>query len=267
MNEEEEKALEMSGTSPDALTVAPEPTAEQIEEAGLAPAPETDEARETEADQEAQEAPEAPIPAQEAEEAPGVVSGQATQTFTQSQVDEIAGKTRKEAEARALRKVYARYGVDGEEALDGLFGDAQRYGTLKDRYDAEAAAWKKEAAEREETLKGLSEQVALLRSGIDESRFEDATLIMRGKGLEITPETIAAELATHPEWKPAKEAETDAHPRFAKRPDAPSWREQAPAGETQREVRLSVLGNDSTQGSQAPEMSERDIAMKKIFKL
>jgi len=38
-------------------------------------------------------------------------------------------------------------------------------------------------------------------SNIAPERYEDAKLILSGKGLEITPENIKIELETHPEWK------------------------------------------------------------------
>ena len=44
---------------------------------------------------------------------------------------------------------------------------------------------------------------ALLKSGISQSRWDDARAILTAKGLEITQENITSELATHPEWSGA----------------------------------------------------------------
>ncbi len=174
----------------------------------------------------------------------GVYSGTATKMFTQSQVDEIAGKTRKEAETRALKKVYGRYGVSNEEELDDLFGNAQRYDTLKEQYDEESAA----RAEKDKKFQEMSEQLALLRSGIDEDAFEDATLILKGKGMDVTLENIQKELETHPFWKKEKGHDV----RFQKKQNGAT--------------KLSVLGND---GADTPTsgLTEQDIALKQLFKV
>ena len=47
----------------------------------------------------------------------------------------------------------------------------------------------------------MKEENALLKSEVVPEKWEDAKLIIKGKGLDLTPETIASELATHPEWR------------------------------------------------------------------
>lgn len=206
-------------------------------------------------------------PEPEMQEEDGVFSGQATQTFTQSQVDEIAGKTRKETREKTLRSVYARYGVNSEEELDDLFGNAQRYDTLKEQYDTDKSSWKQADEERNATLSNLSEQVALLQSGIDKNRYDDAKFILKGKGLEVTLENIEAELATHPEWKsePVLAPDGNPNPHFVKKQAPVGTMPQAPAHE-QNPTKISVLGNNGMD-TPTPELSERDIALKKIFKV
>lgn len=235
------------------LSSTPLPTQEEETAAGL----NGDEAEGTDTEQQ-----------QTLEEENGVVSGTATQMFTQSQVDEIAGKTRKEAESRTLKKVYSRYGVNSEEELDDLFGNAQRYDTLREEYDTDSKNYKKELDDKSKAFQELSEQVALLRSGIDENRFEDATFILRGKGLEVNLENIQNELATHLEWKKSNavededEDEYEEETRFQKKPNSKSFT----VDESKPTTRLSVLGNSGAD-TPVPELSERDIALKKIFKV
>lgn len=241
------------------LSSTPLPTQEEETAAGL----NGDEAEGAETNEKEQQQD------QTLEEEKGVVSGTATQMFTQSQVDEIAGKTRKEAESRTLKKVYSRYGVNSEEELDDLFGNAQRYDTLREEYDTDSKNYKKELDDKSKAFQELSEQVALLRSGIDENRFEDATFILRGKGLEVNLENIQNELATHPEWKKSNAVEEEGNEdgyeeetRFQKKPNSKSFT----VDESKPTTRLSVLGNSGAD-TPVPELSERDIALKKIFKV
>lgn len=237
--EKEEGKEAVTSPAGSVMNDTPIPTQEEKEEAGLEVVV-----------QEQQQEEE--IPEQEVQEENGVVSGSATKMFTQSQVDEIAGKTRKEAEMRVKKKVFGRYGVSSEEELDDLFSNAQKYDTLKEQYDEEAKAWKEGQEDREKKYRELSEEVALLRSGIDEDRFEDAVLILRGKGLDVTLENIEKELATHQEWKKQSEAIPE-NAKFQKK-------------QPQNNTRLAVLGNNSAD-TPVPELSERDIALKKLFKV
>ena len=192
-----------------------------------------------------------------------VPEAQATKTFTQSQVDEIAGKVRKETREKLMRDLYSRYGVNTADELDDLIGDAQRFATSQDDFAAKEKAWNEQDALRNQELVAVKERVALLESGIDNSRFEDARLILKGKGLEVTAENIAAELATHPEWK--KQDPTPVEQSglpFMKNPSA----QPAPsANEAPSQISIPTLGNNSADNPQ-PELSERERALK-MFKV
>ena len=168
--------------------------------------------------------------------------------FTQSQVDEIAGRARKEGRDKALRDMFERYGVNTDQELDNLFGDAQRFTTAKDTYDAERNAWLEADKARNQELTEVKERVALLESGIDNTRFEDAKFILRGKGLEVTAENIANELATHPEWK-KHEIQTQTFDLPVKKVS----------------TKIDVLGNPS-EHQDTPELSEHDKAMNLFFR-
>ena len=193
----------------------------------------------------------------------GIAEAQATKTFSQSQVDEIAGKVRKETREKVLKDTLSRYGVNTMEELDDLMADAQRFATSKDDFAEKEAAWKQADEARSQELLSVKERVALLESGIDRNRFEDARLILRGKGLEVTAENIAAELATHPEWKKQEPTPVEqAGLPFTKNPNP------APASnpnEAPTTIAVPTLGNNSADNPQ-PELSERERALR-MFKV
>lgn len=110
-------------------------------------------------------------------------------TFTQSQVNDLIGNTRKEARDRALRELLEKYGVNDDSELDGVFGKGQAYDLLNEDYTV-----------RGNELNAVRTENALLKSKIKTDRWEDAKAILGSKGLDITVENILAETATHPEW-------------------------------------------------------------------
>ena len=165
-------------------------------------------------------------------------------TFTQDDVDKLVGDTRVKTREKTFRYIYDRYGVKSEEELDSLVANAQRYDTQKDMYDADKKSWEAEKSENDKRLSEMSEQIALMQSGIDPERYEDAKLILKGKGLEVSLENINAEMETHPEWKKAEAP-------------APAPEEPKPT------MRIKALGNEQ---KPAPELSEEEQAQK-LFKL
>lgn len=134
--------------------------------------------------------------------------------LTQSQVNAIMAKTRQEARERTiselkeevkdevreelLRELYERYGVSGDEELNGIFGKGQAYDVLNDDYTNQGNELKSAMAEN-----------ALLKSGISRSRWDDARAILGAKGLDITEDNILSELGTHPEWNAEYRAEPE----------------------------------------------------------
>ena len=114
---------------------------------------------------------------------------EAPKMFDQNYVNELVGRTRVEARDKAMRALYDRYGVDTEDELNEIFGRGQSYNILNNDYNDLNTRYGDVMAEN-----------ALLKSKTDESRWDDIRLILRGKGLDITPENIAMELTTHPEW-------------------------------------------------------------------
>lgn len=204
-----------------------------------------------------------PIAPENVVEPEGVSEAPATKTFTQSQVDEIAGKVRKETREKTIRDIYSRYGVNTADELDNLMADAQRFATSQDEFTEKENAWKQADEARNQELLSVKERVALLESGIDRNRFEDARLILRGKGLEVTAENIEAELATHPEWRKQEPTPVEqAGLPFVKtgEPAAAPMSDAAPT-----KISIPTLGNNSADNPQ-PELSERERALK-MFKV
>lgn len=114
---------------------------------------------------------------------------EAPKMFDQNYVNELVGRTRIEARDKAMRSLYDRYGVDTEDELNEIFGRGQSYNILNNDYNDLNTRYSDIMAEN-----------ALLKSKTDESRWDDIRLILKGKGLDVTPENIAMELTTHPEW-------------------------------------------------------------------
>ena len=170
---------------------------------------------------------------------------------------------RKETREKVMRDLFSRYGVNTSDELDDLVGDAQRFATSQDDFAEKERVWNEQSAARDQELSSVKERVALLESGIDQNRFEDARLILRGKGLEVTAENIAAELATHPEWKKQEVAPTP-----VEEAGLPFRKTQAPApanNEPATQISIPTLGNNSADNPQ-PELSERERAMR-MFKV
>lgn len=178
--------------------------------------------------------------------------------FTQSQVNDLVGKTRMETREQTFRAVYGRYGVEDEAGMDELVGNAQRYETVRGEFDEARKGWEASDAAKANELTEVKEHVALLESGIDRARFDDARAIMKAKGLEITVENINNELATHPEWKGVKAEEPN--PNFRPNPNQePQDIKPTP------EATIKVLGNEGNPSTGG--MSEEEFALKNLFKL
>lgn len=252
--EEEEGTVELNN--------APQPTVEEQEHAAVENIVEEEQPSDTVVPEpdpgEGQGEEPSPNPIDETEpEVESVPEATATKSFSQSQVDEIAGKVRKETREKVLKDMLGRYGVNTVEELDDLMGDAQRFMTSQDEFTEKEKAWNEQSTARDQELIAVKERVALLESGIDQNRFEDARLILKGKGLEVTADNIAAELATHPEWKKATPTAVDVSSLPFKKVTETPTTIKVPTIET-----LGNNGNDTPQ----PELSEREKALK-MFKV
>lgn len=108
----------------------------------------------------------------------------------QSQVNELVGRARQEGREAALKELMSRYGVSTDSEMDDIFGKGQAYEDLNYDFENQGVNYKSALAEN-----------ALLKSHIDENRWEDVKLILGGKGLEVNAENITALLPSHPEWR------------------------------------------------------------------
>ncbi len=127
--------------------------------------------------------------------APNEPEPQPEKMLTQSQVNELVGRARQEGRESAMRELYGRYGVSNDEEMNDVFGRGQTYAALDDEYN-----------KQKESMVQLMTENALLKSNIDAARWDDVKYILKGKGYEVTPENIEAEIASHPEWRTASVA-------------------------------------------------------------
>ena len=169
--------------------------------------------------------------------------------LTQSQVNELVGRARQEGRESALKELYGRYGVSGDSELNDVFGRGQAYLTLDDDFKAEQSS-----------NKALLAENALLKTKVDESRWEDIKAILGSKNMDITPENIEAEIPTHPEWRQTVSVQQQQQQQ-AQQPQQDSLQAQQP----QQQAVLRKLGSESTakNGENGDdEESEQERAMK-----
>lgn len=172
--------------------------------------------------------------------------------LTQSQVNELVGRARQEGRESALKELYGRYGVSGDSELNDVFGRGQAYLTLDDDFKAEQSS-----------NKALLAENALLKTKVDESRWEDIKAILGSKNMDITPENIEAEIPTHPEWRQTVSVQQQQQ-QAAQQPQQDSLQPQQQPQQPQQAV-LRKLGSESTakNGENGDdEESEQERAMK-----
>lgn len=170
--------------------------------------------------------------------------------LTQSQVNELVGRARQEGRESALKELYGRYGVSGDSELNDVFGRGQAYLTLDDDFKAEQSS-----------NKALLAENALLKTKVDESRWEDIKAILGSKNMDITPENIEAEIPTHPEWRQTVSVQQQSQAQPQQDSPQPQQQPQQP----QQQAVLRKLGSESTAkngGNGDDEESEKEQAMK-----
>ena len=245
MNEEEKKRLSESSETSSEVTNEPEPQAETDN-----PQPEAAEPAVSE-DGNGDES----VPEPEAEQQQPQEEEQQQQPMekmlTQSQVNELVGRARQEGRESALKELYGRYGVSGDSELNDVFGRGQAYVTLDDDFKAEQSS-----------NKALLAENALLKTKVDESRWEDIKAILGSKNMDITPENIEAEIPTHPEWRQIAAAAQQPQAQSQPQPQQDSLQ---PQPQQQQQAVLRKLGSESTAkdgGNGDDEESEQERAMK-----
>lgn len=106
-------------------------------------------------------------------------------TFTQEQVNNFVRARLDKFE----KSLYNRYGVEDKNGLNELFGKAQSYSVMEERYNNQ----KVENAT-------LREENAFLKNKINPQKYDDIRAYFKGKGLEFNEEALINELQTHGEW-------------------------------------------------------------------
>ena len=234
MNEEEKKRLSESSETSSEVTNEPEPEPQAETDN---PQPEAAEPAVSE-DGNGDES----VPEPEAEQQQPM-----EKMLTQSQVNELVGRARQEGRESALRELYGRYGVSGDSELNDVFGRGQAYVTLDDDFKAEQSS-----------NKALLAENALLKTKVDESRWEDIKAILGSKNMDITPENIEAEIPTHPEWRQMAAAQPQQQQQAQPQQDSLQPQQQ-------QQAVLRKLGSESTAkdgGNGDDDESEQERAMK-----
>lgn len=201
--EDESEVAAIEGDGETAIPTEAEPevgaedSSEPEDEGELSPesspelSPTNESSNEVSADNSAEESPTASVDDSVGDSVDdSVVEPEPEKMLTQSQVNELVGRARQEGRESALRELYGRYGVSGDEELGDIFGRGQAYFDLDDEFKAQGDSYRAALAEN-----------ALLKSRADESRWEDIKLILGGKGLDVTMENIESLIPSHPEWR------------------------------------------------------------------
>lgn len=251
MNEEEKKRLNESSEASSEVTNEPEPEPQAEAADNTQPTMSEPAVSEDGNGDESVPEPEAETQPQEEEEQEQPQQQQPMEKMlTQSQVNELVGRARQEGRESALKELYGRYGVSGDSELNDVFGRGQAYVTLDDDFKAEQSS-----------NKALLAENALLKTKVDESRWEDIKAILGSKNMDITPENIEAEIPTHPEWRQQMAAQPQQQPQAQPQPQQDSLQPQP----QQQQAVLRKLGSESTAkdgGNGDDDESEQERAMK-----
>lgn len=107
-------------------------------------------------------------------------------TYTQEEVEQI----KKNAIAEGMRKASKQAETQTNEELDKLKASFNESQTKLD--------------ETQQELKAIKQINKMNELGIDKAYQEDVIALIKGKGLEVSEETIAEMCEKHPEWKTDK---------------------------------------------------------------
>jgi len=114
-------------------------------------------------------------------------------TFTEQELNEIV----RNRLIRQKSRLHQQLGVESDEAITELIDKVKKADELKSIVDS---------LQNENTL--YKEQLTFIENNIDIKRYDDVKAYFKGKELTLTPETLKAELITHPEWVAQKSVQT-----------------------------------------------------------
>ena len=115
-------------------------------------------------------------------------------TYTEEEVKALLAETKKNAIAEGMRKASKNQEASNNEELEKLNASLSEKDNL--------------LAERENKMNELNAELIAIKQvnkmndlGIDKKYQEDVIALIKGKGLEISEETISEVAENHPEWK------------------------------------------------------------------
>lgn len=114
-------------------------------------------------------------------------------TFTQEQLNAIV----KERLDRQTGKFLQRLGLESMDGIDEMLDHAKSYAEAQElvtKYQLENESLKMELAFRD--------------NGVNPKRVDDIKAYFKGKGLDLTNESLKEEMETHPEWAIQKPRQT-----------------------------------------------------------
>ena len=204
---------ESVGVKKETTAVEPKPDVEPKPEAEMKPKPEAKAEPEaeqkpkpdTEAKPEAEQKPKPDTEAKpdveqkpevEAKPKAEVKSEAKPKTFTVDEVNSIVSKRVSETKDKTVSALLSSLGLKTPEELAEIVKSEPE---LKSKIDSLSSE-----------LKSLKEEKALSDAGIDPMRKRDVRIYFKGLGAEINPDTLAQNIASHPEWVNAKKTEKPA---------------------------------------------------------
>ena len=159
--------------------------------------------------------------------------------YTQDQLDAMFKERAERATRSTLQGIFDAYGVKTREELDALVAEG------------------KKAPEYQEALKQSAKgqvNAAFAVAGIPDSMREEVEYYFKGRGLEITEQSLKEELGKHPHWKPAQaEAPTNPQPQ----PQAQPSPTQGAAQQPRQGVTVTAIGS-VPQDKDAEYLARRD---------
>ena len=194
---------ESVGVKKETTAVEPKPDVEPKPEAEMKPKPEAETKPEVKAKPDIEQKPEVKAkpeaetkPEVEAKPKAEVKPEAKPKTFTVDEVNSIVSKRVSETKDKTVSALLSSLGLKTPEELAEIVKSEPE---LKGKIDSLSSE-----------LKSLKEEKALSDAGIDPMRKRDVRIYFKGLGAEINPDTLAQNIASHPEWVNAKKTEKPA---------------------------------------------------------
>lgn len=121
------------------------------------------------------------------------------ETFTKDRVNELMQKRIE----RSHQAFFRRYGVEDLNGLDQLFAKAKSVDGLSQQIEELTKARQELQTshdELESKNRELTKKYAFTSRNIRPEKYSDIETYFKGKGLDITEETLNEELKTHDDW-------------------------------------------------------------------